>query len=449
MAVQESPLRREIVRPAKRGKRAQGASRRKVAGPLKALVGPRNLSQALDRAVPPPQRRAIAQTSGYDGQAQKLTFEPYLRALLVRQIMGGTLHDLQHGMAVDPLYEVHGARLEISVPGLSKANAQRPTQPFWEVLADVMAAVEALPQAVRIGRDEPLGAATPKQLREIGQLLERTQIFDATTLELPPQIARWARTSTKQERAGIKVQLRLRAGYGGMDRVMVTGAKGNDNPYFGALLDLESAAPGQVYLFDTGYCKLATYDQIREHGGELVTVLHKSITVEVVEERAVATPVTAQGYVIHSDRLVHLGKGDTRSRYLWRVIDATDTQGRRRTILTSLLLDETAERITQLRAYRWTIEIVFRWLKRVLKLDEVISVSPKGVELQVAVALMVYGLMVLYHAGGALSLTALQRRIKTDLNEAIFAAGVAEGRRQERARAAAPGPPPSLLRAVG
>jgi hypothetical protein len=448
MATQASPLRQEIVRPAKPRKPTKATPRRTVAGPLKALVGPRHLSQALDRAVPPRRRRAIAQNSGYDAQAQKLTFEPYLRALLVRQIMGGTLHDLQHGMAADPLYEVHGARLEISVPGLSKANAQRPTQPFWEVLAEVMAVVEALPQAVRIGRDEPLGAATPKQLREIGQLLERTQIFDATTLELPPQIARWARTSQTQERAGIKVQLRLRAGYGGVDRVMVTGAKGNDNPYFQALVDLESAAPGQVYLFDTGYCKLATYDQIREHGCELVTVLHEGITVEVVEERVVETRVTAQGYVIHSDCIVRLGTGKTRSRYLWRVSDATDTQGRRRTILTSLL-EETAERITQLRAYRWTIEIVFRWLKRVLRLDDLISVSPQGLELQVAVALVVYGLMVLYHAGGALSLTALQRRIKTELNEAIFAAGVAEGRRQERARAAAPGPPPSLLRAVG
>jgi hypothetical protein len=201
-------------------------------------------------------------------------------------------------------------------------------------------------------------------------------------------------------------------------------------------------------LFDTGYCKLATYEQIREHGCELVTVLHKSITVEVVEERAVETPVTAQGYVIHSDRLVHLGTGDTRSRYLWRVIDATDTQGRRRTILTSLLA-EPAERITQLRTYRWTSEIVFRWLKRVLQLDELIRVSPAGIELQVAVALIMYGLMVLYHEGGALSLKALQRRIKTELSEAIFAAGVAEGRRQERARASAPGPPPPLLRAVG
>src|SRR6266436_9606316 len=238
MPKHSDPIRTELIRPTKRPKTKKATIRRKVAGPLKAFVGPRALGQALDQAVPPQRRQEIAQQSGYDAQAQKLTFEPYLRALLVRQIEGGTLPDLQSGMAHDPLYAVHGAQLEISVPALSKANARRPAQAFWDVLAEVMAAVDALPQAVRIGRGKPLGAATPQALREIGQLLERTQIFDATTLALPPPIARWARTRTKRERAGVKVQLRLRAGYGGIDRVMVTGAKGNDNPYFGALLDL-------------------------------------------------------------------------------------------------------------------------------------------------------------------------------------------------------------------
>jgi hypothetical protein len=394
MVAKPSPLRKELVRPAKR---------RKVAGPAKALVGPRNLSQALNQAVPAKRRREIVQSSDYDRQAQKLTFEPYLRALLVRQFTGGSLHDLQHAMAQDPLYTAHGARLEISVPGLSKANAQRPAQPFWDVLAEVMAAVEALPRAVRIGRDQPLGAANAKTLRQMAGLLDATHIFDATTIELPPQVAAWARVSEKREQAGIKVQLRLRAGYGGVDRVMVTGAAGNDNPYFRALLDLDADGRGQVYLFDTGYFKLATYDQIRQHGCDLVTVLHENISVAVVAEYPVVSPLTPQGYVLHSDRLVYLGAGKTRSAYLWRLLDATDTQGRRRTILTSLL-SESAERITQLRTYRWTIEIVFRWLKRVLKLEELISVSPAGIEMQVAVALIAYGIMLLYHAGGALSL---------------------------------------------
>jgi IS4 transposase len=188
-----------------------------------------------------------------------------------------------------------------------------------------------------------------------------------------------------------------------------------------------------VYLFDTGYCKLATDDAIREHGSELVSILHESITVEVVEERVVATPVTAQGDMIQSDRIVYLGTGKTRSRYRWRVLDATDTQGQRRTIVTSLL-EESAERITQLRAYRWTIAIVCRWLKRVLQLDTLISYSPGGRAMQVAVALITYGLLLLYHAGGALSLKALQRRVKRALPEALFAAGVAEGERRAHER---------------
>jgi hypothetical protein len=157
------PVGTEIIRPAKRPKTNQATKRRKVAGPLKAFVGPRTLAQALDQAVAPQRRQEIAAQSGYDTQAQKLTFEPYLRALLVRQIEGGSLPDLQAGLARDPRYQAHGAQLEISVPGLSTVNAQRSPQPFWDVLAAVRAAVDALPQTVRIGRGKPLGAATPKE----------------------------------------------------------------------------------------------------------------------------------------------------------------------------------------------------------------------------------------------------------------------------------------------
>ena len=321
-------------------------------------------------------------------------------------------------------------------------------QPFGEVLAEVRAAEDALPRAVRIGREQPLAAAAAKTLRRIARLLDSTHTFDATTVELPPRVAAWARVSEKREQAGSKVQSRGRAGYGGVDRVRVTGAAGNDNPYFRALLGLEEAAAGQLYLFDTGYFKLATYDQIREQGSDLVTALHNNISVAVGAEYPVESALTPQGHVLHSDRLVYLGHGDTRSAHLWRLLDASDTQGQRRTILTSLLL-ESAERITHLRTYRWAIEIVCRWLKRGLKLDELISVSPAGIEMQVAVALIAHGLMLLYHAGGPLPLKAIQRRVKTAMNEAIFAAGVAEGERRARARAAPLGTISQPLRKVG
>jgi hypothetical protein len=224
----------------------------------------------------------------------------------------------------------------------------------------------------------------------------------------------------------------------------VTGGKGKDHPYLRARWDLETVAPGQVYLCDTGSSKLATYAAIRTHGSELVSILHARIMVESREERGVETPVTAQGYTIPSDRIVYRGTGKTRLADRGRLIDATDTQGQRRTIVTHLLA-ESAERITQVRADRWTSAIVFRWLKRVLQLDTLIRYSPGGIPLQVAVALITYGLLLLYHAGGALSLQALQRRVKRALHAALFAAG--ERRAQERQRRTDAGVP--LLRATG
>ena len=163
---------------------------------------------------------------------------------------------------------------------------------------------------------------------------------------------------------------------------------------------LETAAPGQVSRFDTGDSKLAPEDARRAHGSELVSLRHESISIEGIEERDIATPGTAQGSVIHSDRLVYLGAGKTRARYRWRLIDATAPQGRRRTLVSSLL-DEPAERLTQLRAYRWTIEIVCRGRKRVRQFETLISVSPGGMQLPVAVALITDGLLLRSHAGGA------------------------------------------------
>lgn len=125
-------------------------------------MGPGPRGQALDQAVSPWRRREIAEQSGYDAQAQKVTFEPYLRALLVRQIEGGSLHDLQAGMARAPWYPAQGAQREIAVPGLSNVNAPRSPHPFGDVLAEVMAAVDAVPPAVRVGRGTPVGAAPPQ-----------------------------------------------------------------------------------------------------------------------------------------------------------------------------------------------------------------------------------------------------------------------------------------------
>ena len=76
MIKHSDPVGTELLRPATRLKTTKATKRRKVAGPLQAFVGPRTLAQALDQAVSPPRRQAIAEQSGDDVQAPKVTFAP-------------------------------------------------------------------------------------------------------------------------------------------------------------------------------------------------------------------------------------------------------------------------------------------------------------------------------------------------------------------------------------
>jgi len=62
---------------------------------------------------------------------------------------------------------------------------------------------------------------------------------------------------------------------------------------------------------------------------------------------------------------------------------------------------------------------VIRWLKKQLKLDHLISYSPRGVILQSVIALIVYGLLVLYNQGQPLSIARLRRQIRVDLHQAL------------------------------
>jgi hypothetical protein len=261
--------------------------------------------------------------------------------------------DLQAAMAQDPLYQVHQARIEVSVPALSKANATRPVAPFLAIFASVLQGMERLPRSGKI-----LRTVDGTTLEQIAELLESTMIFDATTVSLPPKIARWAQTGPQQ--AGVTLQLRLTAGYGGLDRIMFTSAKGNDTPYFLALLDLEEGA-GRISLFDAGYSKLATSDRIVQSGNHVVTRLSKSISSTVLEQRPLPMEPLPHGYGVHADLLVRLGAEERDNAPVYRLLDVTESRGQRVLLLTDLLEVPVAQGCL-LRVSRWTIETVFRWL---------------------------------------------------------------------------------------
>ena len=388
----------------------------------RALANPREFAYFLD-PIQPERMKEVAVSTGYDYRAHKIFFEPYFRGLLLfTWSPERTLRDLHQDLSKDPLYAVLGAHLNVSVSGLSQANANRPVTPFLMLLDDVLAQLRHIPARYRILRQ-----IESQDLEQIELLLEKMTLFDSTTLSLPPTIASWAQSCATQ--AGVKVHLRLRAGVGGIDQAIAVPGRHHDSRYFQELLDLTPGA-GWIYSFDCGYWGIATYDAITESDNFFLTALHGKLSFEVVEERPLPSSPGDSGYQLLRDCIVHIGKDERRSPHPYRLVEALDTRGRKVRILTNLL-DEPVDHICWLKRYHWMIEILFRWLKHTLGLDHLISYSPRGIIMQVAVTLIAWGLMVLYHQRRAgkqpFSPTELLRDIRVALHHCLYQAGYRQG----------------------
>ena len=93
-------------------------------------------------------------------------------------------------------------------------------------------------------------------------------------------------------------------------------------------------------------------------------------------------------------------------------------------VLFSSLLTYSADKICLLYRYRWTIEIVFRWLRQLLELDHFMSEHPVGIVRQIVMALIVWGLLVLANQGaGPLQPKHLWRQLQATLHQLLLEIG--------------------------
>lgn len=398
----------------------------KLKAPYRPLANPRHFQQFLNGGGALANRDQLAHTAGYDHNVRKLDFEHHFRALvLLHTTSYRSGHDLAFAAREDVLFQALGADFALSVPGLSYAMKRRPIEPFWTMLEQVMQAVGALPH-------QRLRGVQSRTWQQITALFEQIDLFDATQIRLPASLAQWADTTPEQ--SAFKLQLKLDGlpvdGQGRFKEALLTPASGNDNASFSDLLALEEGA-GALYLFDCGYFKLARYQEITQSGNYFVTKLHRNIKPEEVAQRPVTTDaagehaLNAAGYRVLRDTYVRLS-GD---QAWYRVLQVEVSTGAPITILTNLLWLE-AEQVCLLYRYRWKIEIVFRWLKQLLQLDHFISRDPTGVVRQLVVALVVWGLLLLWHGGaGRFSPKQLWRELQAAMHAAIYELGRRHGAR--------------------
>lgn len=396
-----------------------------------------NFARLLN-CVPTKKRQQIVAEQGYDFNARQLRFEPHLSAWVLFELTDDeTLRDMHAAVNDDPLYRLNGAGIDVSLGGLSHAHATRPYEALQDVLMEALARIKRVPKSKRILRE-----LSPATLERVAELLSQSVLFDSTTLHLPSKLKDWAerRAEEDEEALPLKVHLRLRGGYGGIDRLILTAEHEHDARRYKELLDLKQAqeeGEGYIYLHDCGYRDLETYDEVVDSGNHFVSRLHGKTTVYPVKELALPEErKLSNGYTLIRDRIVTLGKRESQQRY--RLIDILDSKGKPIPIVTSLL-DLPVEHVCLLYFYRWTIEILFRWLKHTLGLIHLVSHHPNGIMMQVVATLLVYALLVLYHQGGPFSLKQALRELRFQMHERLYQLGYEQGQRDALAQLALAG----------
>jgi hypothetical protein len=358
-------------------------------------------------------RGQIAQRFDYDWHARKLKFETHFRGQVLMQATAYcSTRDHQWAAEHDSLFAACGAEVEISVSGLAQANRTRPVEPLVVLLQQVMDTVANLPH-------RHLRALDKETWQGIVHLLSRTDLFDATTLKLPPKVREWASGLT-DESAALKLQLRISGESGTFKKILLTPAPGPDASYFKRLLGNLEQQEGQIFIFDGGYWKIETYHAIADSGNDFVTKRGGNVQPHVVKEMPLPEEPLASGYVVLRDALVYLGD---RRDCLYRMLRVRLPTGKEIVLLASLV-HASADEICLLYRYRWTIEILFRWLRQTLQLDHFMSHDPTGILRQLLMALIVWGLLVIANQDtDKLSPKQLWRQLQADLHQAAVEFG--------------------------
>jgi len=240
---------------------------------------------------------------------------------------------------------------------------------------------------------EELGACladieTDPRLRGLGK---RPVAVDGTLIHALPKMV-WALWRDDERRA-VKLHLQLDILKGAPERATLTHGQASE------IEELrKNLHPGRLYIDDRGYFAFDLMADILAAGSSFVGRVRNNIVYETLEERPVGEADRREGVV--ADRIVRAGwKADTNpvAQPLRLVeIHVPNSGGPRRNrvdsktkayrtdetdhtlLLLTDLLDIDVSLVGLLYRYRWQIELFFRWFKKVLEADHLLSLSENG-----------------------------------------------------------------------
>lgn len=227
-----------------------------------------------------------------------------------------------------------------------------------------------LPLVRKLAADQPGLVADAR----LGKLAGDVKLFDGSLIPALPRMA-WALWQNDDNRAA-KLHLKQSLRTGAVEGVVVTVGNGSERE--AALKMLE---PGDLGVFDRGYG--AGYDFINKvtgRGASLVARIRNVPVFEAVASNLLDDAARQAGVV--SDQDVLLGEKKIPVRMV--VVEANG----KRLVLVTDRGDVPADLVALIYRYRWQVELFFKWLKCILGCRHLLAESPRGVAIQVYLALI-------------------------------------------------------------
>ena len=222
-------------------------------------------------------------------------------------------------------------------------------------------------------------------------LEKRPTPVDGTLLHALPKML-WALWQDEEHRAA-KMHLHFDLLKGAPERATLTHGNASETEELAKTLQ-----PGRLYVNDRGYFDYGLMAATLAAGSSFVTCVRDEIAYEVLEERPLGhidTPgrleadlIVRAGSKNHREvqdrplRLVRIhvpGPGSARQRQSAKAHRYPgDATNHHTLLLMTDLLDLDVSLVALLYHYRWQIELFFRWFKKILQADSLLSQSQEG-----------------------------------------------------------------------
>lgn len=269
------------------------------------------------------------------------------------------------------------------------------------------------------------GRTTDRKLRRgIRELLaiDSTECRVHGSLFTLPQ---WKLKQTQGHEAACKLHAVYHVDGGWIDDFKITGARKHDSP---VSLQLRLLS-GKTYVFDRAYNDLDFWLKIIAVGSDFVTRLKdcaglRKLEAQVLGQKKDAVGVVYDGFYRPSPLQHHRHREKLEVTQIRHVI-YRDPETRKVFHFVSSDLKCSAGSIAATYKRRWAVELLFRWLKGHLDIRRLPVKNSNAVKIQLAVAVLVQLLLQLEKlvTGFSGTLWQLLRKIRSDANRQILAAG--------------------------